>query len=63
MESSFSEEFTLNIPLIHVVYDAIEKRLANFSQLVHAQRDIVSRLVEVIPPNEEEMVRIGIGIC
>ena len=63
MESNFSEEFSLNIPLIHVVYDAIEKRLANFSQLVHAQRDIVNRLVEVIPPNEEEMVRIGIGIC
>ena len=60
MESNFSEEFSLNIPFIHVAYDAVEKRLANFSQLVHAQRDIVSRLLDVIPPNEEEMVRIGI---
>ena len=60
MESNFSEECRLNIPLVHVVYDAIEKRLANFSQLVHTQRDIVSRLLEAIPPNEEEMVRTGI---
>ena len=41
-----------------MAYDRIEKRLANFCQLVQAQPDIVTSLREVIPPNETEMVSL-----
>ena len=54
-ESDISEEFSLNIPLIHIVYDRNEERLANLSQLVKVQPDIVSRIPEV---SESEMVRM-----
>ena len=59
-ESDSTEEFALSISLIHVAYDRIEKRLANFSQLVQAQPDIVTHLLQVIPPNESEMVSMVI---
>ena len=57
-ETCSDEEFTLTISFIHVAYDRIEKRLANFCQLVQAQPDIVTSLREVIPPNETEMVSL-----
>lgn len=57
-ESQSTEEFTISIPLIHVVHDLIEKRLANASHLVHAQPDIVARLMQDIPLTESEMVRL-----
>lgn len=57
-ELDSSEEFGLTISLIHVVYDRIEKRLTNFCHLVRAQPDIVTRLLQVIPPNESELVRV-----
>ena len=59
-ELDSSDEFVLTIYLIHVVYDRIEKRLGNFCQLVQTQPDIVTRLLQVIPPNESEMVRMYI---
>lgn len=57
-ELDSAEEFSLTISLIHVVYHRIEKRVANFCQLVRAQPDIVTRLLQVIPPNESELVRV-----
>ncbi|XP_022783821.1 E3 ubiquitin-protein ligase rnf213-alpha-like [Stylophora pistillata] len=64
-ETSSVEEFTLTISFIHVAYGRIEKRLVNFCQLVQAQPDIVTRLREVIPPNETEMVldAVALEIC
>ncbi|PFX29705.1 E3 ubiquitin-protein ligase RNF213 [Stylophora pistillata] len=55
-ETGSDEEFTLTISFIHVAYGHIEKRLAYFCQLLQAQPDIVSSLLELIPPNETEMV-------
>ena len=57
-ELESSEEFVLTISLIHVVYNRIEKRLTNFCHLVRAQPDIVTRLLQVIPPNETELVSV-----
>ena len=57
-ELESSEEFVLTISLIHVVYNRIEKRLTNFCHLVQAQPNIVTRLLQVIPPNETELVSV-----
>ena len=57
-ELESSEEFVLTISLIHVVYNRIEKRLTNFCHLVRAQPNIVTRLLQVIPPNETELVSV-----
>ena len=57
-ELESSEEFVLTISLIHVAYDRIEKRMTNFCHLVRAQPAIVGRLLDVIPPNESELVRV-----
>lgn len=57
-----SEEFALTISLIHVMYDRIEKRLTNFCHLVRAQPDIVTRLLQVIPPNESELVSASVAV-
>ena len=57
-ESDSVDEFGLTLSLIHVVYDRIEKRLANFCHLVRAQPDIVTRLLQIIPPNESELVSV-----
>ncbi|KAJ7339580.1 hypothetical protein OS493_005983 [Desmophyllum pertusum] len=64
-ELDSSDEFVLTIYLIHVVYDRIEKRLGNFCQLVQTQPDIVTRLLQVIPPNESEMVldAVALQLC
>ena len=61
-ELESSEEFVLTISLIHVVYDRIEKRLTNFCHLVRAQPDIVTRLLQVIPPNESELVSASVAL-
>ncbi|XP_078381354.1 E3 ubiquitin-protein ligase rnf213-alpha-like isoform X3 [Oculina patagonica] len=65
-ELDSADEFGLTISLIHVVYnDRIEKRLTNFCQLVRAQPDIVTRLLQLIPPNESEMVldAVALRLC
>ena len=40
-----SEEFELDIPLIHYSYSLIQARLVNFSELVHAFPDLVKELL------------------
>jgi len=57
-ELESNEEFFLTLSLIHVVYDRIEKRLTNLCHLVRAQPDIVTCLLQVISPNESELVRV-----
>ena len=58
-DSHSLEEFSLSIPLIHVVYEVIYKRLANLSRLIEAQPDIMIRLSQVIPQGESEMVGLS----
>ncbi|XP_068694638.1 E3 ubiquitin-protein ligase rnf213-alpha-like [Montipora foliosa] len=61
-ESHSLEEFSLSIPLIHVVYEVIDKRLANLSRLIEAQPDIMIRLSQVIPQGESEMVHDAVAL-
>ena len=50
------EEFVLDVSMVHVAHARIQERLNCFAQLVHAQPDIVARLLDTIPPDESEMV-------
>ena len=52
------EEFVLDVSIIHVAHARIQERLNCFAQLVHAQPDIVGRLLNTIPPDENEMVGV-----
>ncbi|XP_068694646.1 E3 ubiquitin-protein ligase rnf213-alpha-like isoform X2 [Montipora foliosa] len=61
-DSHSLEEFSLSIPLIHVVYEVINKRLANLSRLIEAQPDIMIRLSQVIPQGESEMVHDAVAL-
>ena len=56
-QSHSSEDFSLSMPIVHVAHDAIEKRLSNLCHLIKCQPNIVTKLLQAIPPRESEMVR------
>ena len=57
-QSHSSEDFSLSIPVVHVAHGAIEKRLSNLSHLTKCQPDIVTNLLQDIPSQESEMVKL-----
>ena len=50
------EPFSLDVAQIHVAHAHTQRRLNLLSQLVEAQPEIVPRLLEAIPKEQDEMV-------